>query len=83
MGVAMSFIWLRLTGRQPPLQRHLDEAGLGHVAEIADAGPPYTPRGCPFQAWSLGELEATSGPSGIARLDQSPMEFGSLRVFGW
>ena len=26
-------------------------------------------------------LEATSGPSGIARLDQSPIEFGSLRVF--
>jgi hypothetical protein len=25
-------------------------------------------------------LEATSGPSGIARLDQSPIEFGSLRV---
>ena len=39
-----------------PLQRHLDEAGLGHVSEIADAEPPYTPRGCPFQAWSLGEL---------------------------
>jgi hypothetical protein len=27
-------------------------------------------------------LEATSGRSGIARLDQSPIEFGSLRVFG-
>jgi hypothetical protein len=26
-------------------------------------------------------LEATSGPSGIARLDQSPIEFGALRVF--
>ena len=39
-----------------PLQIHLDEAGLGHVSEIADAEPPYTPRGCPFQAWSLGEM---------------------------
>jgi predicted glycogen debranching enzyme len=39
-----------------PLQSHLDQAGLGHVSEIADADPPYTPRGCPFQAWSLGEL---------------------------
>jgi predicted glycogen debranching enzyme len=38
-----------------PLLRHLDEAGLGHVSEIADAEPPYTPRGCPFQAWSVGE----------------------------
>jgi glycogen debranching enzyme len=39
-----------------PLIAHLDEAGLGHVSEIADAEPPFTPRGCPFQAWSLGEL---------------------------
>jgi glycogen debranching enzyme len=35
---------------------HLEEAGLGHVSEIADAEPPFTPRGCPFQAWSVGEL---------------------------
>jgi predicted glycogen debranching enzyme len=39
-----------------PLLRHLDEAGLGHISEIADAEPPHTPRGCPFQAWSLGEV---------------------------
>jgi predicted glycogen debranching enzyme len=39
-----------------PLLAHLGEAGLGHVSEIADAEPPHTPRGCPFQAWSLGEL---------------------------
>jgi predicted glycogen debranching enzyme len=39
-----------------PVLAHLDEAGLGHVSEIADADPPHPPRGCPFQAWSLGEL---------------------------
>ena len=39
-----------------PLIEHLDEAGLGHISEITDAEPPYTPRGCPFQAWSLGEM---------------------------
>jgi len=39
-----------------PLLAHLDEAGLGHVSEIADAEPLFTPRGCPFQAWSVGEL---------------------------
>ncbi len=38
-----------------PLMQHLDEAGLGHIAEIADGDPPHTPRGCPFQAWSVGE----------------------------
>jgi predicted glycogen debranching enzyme len=38
-----------------PLLAHLSEAGLGHISEIADAEPPHTPRGCPFQAWSVGE----------------------------
>ena len=38
-----------------PLLAHLDEAGLGHVSEIADAEAPHTPRGCPWQAWSVGE----------------------------
>jgi predicted glycogen debranching enzyme len=60
--------WIRVRGETPetkklarekflaPMQAHLDQAGLGHVCEIADAEPPFTPRGCPFQAWSLGEL---------------------------
>lgn len=39
-----------------PLMAHLNTAGLGHISEIADAEPPHEPRGCPFQAWSLGEL---------------------------
>ncbi|MBI2059495.1 MAG: glycogen debranching enzyme family protein [Nitrospirae bacterium] len=39
----------------PGLRAHLDEAGLGHISEIADAEPPHISRGCPFQAWSLGE----------------------------
>lgn len=38
-----------------PLLAHLDYAGLDHISEIADAETPYTPRGCPFQAWSVGE----------------------------
>ena len=39
-----------------PLIAHLNHAGLGHISEIADGDPPHTPAGCPFQAWSLGEL---------------------------
>lgn len=39
-----------------PLRAHLHRAGLGHVSEIADAAWPFTPRGCPFQAWSVSEL---------------------------
>jgi predicted glycogen debranching enzyme len=39
-----------------PMMMHLDQAGIGHLPEVADAEPPYAPGGCPFQAWSLGEL---------------------------
>jgi predicted glycogen debranching enzyme len=40
----------------PPLHAHLATAGLGHVSEVADGDAPHRPGGCPFQAWSLGEL---------------------------
>ena len=33
-----------------------DLQGLDHVPEIADGNPPHSPRGCPFQAWSVGEI---------------------------
>ena len=60
--------WVRVRGGTEPAKRqaharfmapllaHLEQAGLGHISEIADAESPHTPRGCPFQAWSLGEL---------------------------
>jgi predicted glycogen debranching enzyme len=60
--------WIRAHGGGPaakaeardrflaPLLRHLDEHGLGHVSEIADGDTPHAPNGCPFQAWSVGEL---------------------------
>jgi predicted glycogen debranching enzyme len=60
--------WLRQRGGSPaakreadrrflaPLRAHLGVAGIGHASEIADGDPPHTPRGCPFQAWSLSEL---------------------------
>ena len=40
----------------PALLSHLEEAGLGHVSELADGRRPHVPRGCPFQAWSVSEL---------------------------
>ena len=60
--------WLRVHGNDAgaraeagarflaPLRTHLGLAGLGHVSEVADGDAPHTPGGCPFQAWSLGEL---------------------------
>ena len=60
--------WLRVRGHTEeakreagvrfimPLLAHRERAGLGHISEIADGDAPNTPAGCPFQAWSLGEL---------------------------
>ncbi len=35
---------------------HLVEVGIGTVSEIFDAEPPYHPRGCIAQAWSVAEV---------------------------
>jgi predicted glycogen debranching enzyme len=60
--------WVRVRGSSPtavrrardrflaPLLEHFATAGIGHVSEIADAEAPHAPRGCPFQAWSVGEI---------------------------
>ncbi len=40
-----------------PLTRHLtQDACLGSISEIFDGDPPHKPRGCPAQAWSIGEF---------------------------
>jgi glycogen debranching enzyme len=35
---------------------HLEDAGMGTISEIFDAEPPYRPRGCIAQAWSVAEV---------------------------
>jgi predicted glycogen debranching enzyme len=35
---------------------HLSEACVGSISEIFDAEPPYVPRGCVAQAWSVAEV---------------------------
>jgi predicted glycogen debranching enzyme len=41
-----------ITGLVP----HLGQACVGSVSEIFDAEPPYAPRGCIAQAWSVAEM---------------------------
>jgi predicted glycogen debranching enzyme len=41
-----------LAGFEP----HLNEACIGSISEIFDAEPPFTPRGCIAQAWSVAEV---------------------------
>ena len=35
---------------------HLADDGIGTISEIFDADPPYVPRGCIAQAWSVAEV---------------------------
>ncbi len=37
-------------------EAHLGEAAIGTISEIFDAEPPFTPRGCVAQAWSVAEV---------------------------
>ena len=71
--------WTRAhPGRAPEARRyltgllaHLDEACVGSISEIFDAEPPYTPRGCVAQAWSVAEVlrcwVKTATPQEVAR----------------
>ncbi|MBK5257769.1 MAG: glycogen debranching enzyme family protein [Vicinamibacteria bacterium] len=59
--------WVRSRERSPealrearqrflePLITVLDPTRSGHLPEIAEGDAPHAPRGCPFQAWSVGE----------------------------
>ncbi len=48
----------RATARQflDGFEPHLAEAGIGSISEVFDAEPPFTPRGCIAQAWSVAEV---------------------------
>ena len=37
-------------------EAHLGTACIGSISEIFDAEPPFTPRGCVAQAWSVAEV---------------------------
>jgi len=73
----------KLTARQrflKPLLDHLGTAGLGHVSEVADGDSPYTPGGCPFQAWSVGEALRLD----LVVLKESPAEESDVsRPVAW
>ncbi len=38
------------------LLTHLGDVGIGQMSEIFDAEPPYAPRGCIAQAWTVAEV---------------------------
>ena len=48
------------------MAHHLDDYGVGSIAEIFDGDAPFAPRGCIAQAWSVAETlrawQTLSGP---------------------
>ena len=54
-----------------PLLASMEDAGLGHLTEVADGDSPHTPGGCPQQAWSLGEA---------LRLDRTVLADAAVRA---
>jgi predicted glycogen debranching enzyme len=54
-----------------PLAHQLADYGVGSLAEIFEGDPPFAPRGCVAQAWSVAETlrawQALSAPAGPRR----------------
>jgi predicted glycogen debranching enzyme len=48
------------------LGQHLASACIGSISEVFDAEPPYTPRGCCAQAWSVAEALRVATAIGLA-----------------
>jgi predicted glycogen debranching enzyme len=51
---------------------HLSDACIGSISEIFDAEPPFTPRGCIAQAWSVAEV--LRAWTKLARSEQHPWQ---------
>jgi glycogen debranching enzyme len=56
------------------LGKHLMTGCVGTVSEIFDAEPPYTPRGCCAQAWSVAEILRLMTTMGDAKLIEQKAE---------
>jgi glycogen debranching enzyme len=54
------------------LAQHLTTACVGTISEIFDAEPPYTPRGCCAQAWSVAEVLRLMTILDLRLLDEYP-----------
>ena len=51
---------------------HLKDGAIGSIGEIFDAEPPFSPRGCVAQAWSVAEILRCFVKQKGAELDEVP-----------
>jgi predicted glycogen debranching enzyme len=65
-----------------PMAHHLADHGVGSIAEVFDGDPPFRPRACIAQAWSVAETlrawQALSGPPPRPR-EPRPRALGARR----
>ena len=63
-----------------PLGHHVADYGVGSIAEIFDGEPPFTPRGCIAQAWSVAEtLRAWQALSDAGAARRAPVKTAAAR----
>jgi glycogen debranching enzyme len=57
----------------------MSAAGIGTISEIYDAEPPFTPRGCIAQAWSVAEaLRCEMKLRKVSRADAEASKFAPI-----
>ena len=55
------------------IKSHLREAGMGTISEIFEAEPPFAPKGCIAQAWSVAELLRVISAYNLHQQVESPL----------
>ncbi len=61
------------------IDEEMSAAGIGTISEIFDADPPFTPRGCIAQAWSVAEaLRCEMKLRQVSRADGEISEFAPV-----
>ncbi len=59
-------------------ENHMNEACIGSISEVFDAEPPYKPRGCIAQAWSVAEVLRAGIKTSAARGSKSAVKAQAL-----
>ena len=76
--------WLKVNGNDlagarkflKAFETHLGEACLGTINEIFDAEPPFAPRGCIAQAWSVAEVLRVWAKTSAAMTERNAQDLG-------
>ena len=65
-----------------PMAHHLYGHGMGSLSEIFDGDPPFTPRGCIAQAWTVAEVLRAWLATVESRQETKPTQRRGSRITG-